>query len=230
MARPKAADYDETRNRILTRAVQAFAESGYPSASMASLAERCETSKAALYHYFDSKEAILFESLDRYTSRLRDVVEQAIAPHGGAAAFAADTPAAPAASAVAAAPAPDAIVRARQALASLIRALLVEYRDSQAYHVALLNDVKFLSPSQRARIQAQQRAIVATLSRALAAAAPGRFTEDEIRPATMAVFGMINFTFAWLRPDGPMGYDGYAALVTDITLTGIAGERPGDPR
>ena len=45
-------------------------ELGYASASMAQLAEGCGTSKAGLYHYFPSKEAILFESLDRYTRRL----------------------------------------------------------------------------------------------------------------------------------------------------------------
>jgi AcrR family transcriptional regulator len=225
MARPKAADYDETRDRILTRAVQAFAESGYPSASMSSLAERCDTSKAALYHYFDSKEAILFESLDRYTARLIELVEQAVTPFGGSAAFAAADPRKPE-TPQSEIRQPDAslpdVHQARSALATLIHALLVEYRDSRAYHVALLNDVKFLSPPQRAQIEAQERAVVATVSQVLALAAPGRFDDHEIRPAAMAILGMINFTFAWLRPDGPMSYERYAELVTGIALHGIA--------
>ncbi len=65
MARPKAADYDAQRDHILALATAAFAELGYPSASMAQLAQACGTSKARLYHYFPSKESLLFESLER---------------------------------------------------------------------------------------------------------------------------------------------------------------------
>ena len=40
--------------------------------------------------------------------------------------------------------------------------------------------------------------------------------------ATMAILGMINFTFAWLRPDGRMSYEQYAELVCDIVVNGLA--------
>ena len=53
-------------------------------------------------------------------------------------------------------------------------------------------------------------------------AAPGRFDEARARPATMAMLGMINFTFAWLRPDGRMTYEQYAELVCDIVVNGLA--------
>lgn len=206
MARPKAADYDDTRDRILQRAVQAFAESGYPGASMASLAERCDTSKATLYHYFESKDAILYESLVRYTARLQAVVLRSAGPP--------DEPMGDPA-------------EARRRIAATIRALLVEYRDSRAYHVSLLNDIKYLDAAQRERLRTQERAVVDGLARLIAVAAPGRFDTGTVRPATMALLGMINFTFAWLRPDGPMTYERYADLVTDLALNGIAHGGPG---
>jgi AcrR family transcriptional regulator len=193
MARPKAADYDRQRDEILELATAAFAELGYPSASMAQLAQACGTSKARLYHYFPSKEAMLFESLDRYTRRLGrlvdDVKSQALEP--------------------------------RAELEALVRALLSEYRVSRPWHVALLNDVKFLSPEQRERVKAQERAVVEAVAGTLDRVAPGRFVDGERKPATMALLGMINFTFAWLRPDGPMSYDRYAELVTGLWLKGI---------
>ena len=74
MARSRSADYDSQRDRILALAVRAFAETGYASATMAALASACGTSKARLYHYYPSKEAILFDSLDRYTARLGEIV------------------------------------------------------------------------------------------------------------------------------------------------------------
>ncbi|MGE3865078.1 MAG: TetR/AcrR family transcriptional regulator, partial [Burkholderiaceae bacterium] len=75
MPRPKALDYEQQRDRILELAVRAFAEIGYPSASMAQLAQACGTSKGRLYHYYPSKEAILFDSLQRYTQRLNLIVD-----------------------------------------------------------------------------------------------------------------------------------------------------------
>jgi len=201
MARPKAPDYDAQRDAILALATAAFAELGYASASMAQLAAACGTSKARLYHYFPSKEAILFESLDRYTRRLleraRAVRARGLAP--------------------------------RDELGELVRTLLAEYRDSRAWHVSLLNDLKFLAPAQRDPIAAQQRAVVEAVADTLERVAPGRFAPHERKPATMALLGMINFTFAWLRPDGPMSHERYAELVIDLWERGIC-EPATEPR
>ena len=190
MPRPKAPDYDAQRDAILERATGAFAELGYASASMAQVARACGTSKARLYHYFPSKDAILFESLDRYTRRLGRCVEavrsRGLAPH--------------------------------VELAELVRVLVTEYRDSRAWHIALLNDVKFLPGADRERIKAQQRAVVDAIADTVERVAPGRFPAAQRKPATMALLGMINFTFAWLRPDGPMSHERYADLVTRLWL------------
>jgi AcrR family transcriptional regulator len=188
VARPKAQDYDDQRDRILALATAAFSEIGYPSASMAQLAQACGTSKARLYHYFPSKESLLFESLDRYVERLVALVD-AVKARG---------------------------LAPRDELAALVRALLIEYRDSRERHVALLNDVKFLADAQRERIESRQRAVVDAVADTLQRVAPGRFDAGERKPATMALFGMINFTFAWLRPDGPMSYERYAELVIEL--------------
>ncbi len=197
MARPKALDYDDQRDRILALATAAFSEIGYPSASMAQLALACGTSKARLYHYFPSKESLLFESLDRYVERLVALVD-AVKARG---------------------------LAPRDELAALVRSLLIEYRDSRERHVALLNDVKFLADAQRERIESRQRAVVDAVADTLERVAPGRFDAGERKPATMALFGMINFTFAWLRPDGPMSYERYAELVIELWERG--GVAPG---
>jgi len=207
MARPRAADYDAQRDRILGRAVQAFAEIGYPSASMAARADACGTSKAGLYHYYPSKEAILFDSLDRYTDRLAAIVQsthaRGLAP--------------------------------RDEVRALVRAFLAEYRHSRAYHVALLNDVKFLDEPLRERIRAREREIVEAFADALERGWPARMAAGSRKPLTMALLGMINFTFAWLRPDGPMTHEQYAELVIALWEHGLDGlpdstASPGAPR
>jgi AcrR family transcriptional regulator len=198
MARPKAIDHERQRNLILTKATAAFAELGYPSASMAQLAQACGLSKAALYHYFPSKEALLFESLDRYTRRLIAKVEGVGARS----------------------------LSATDELGELVRTLLIEYRDSRELHIALLNDVRYLEPALREQIRAQERAVVDVLGECLRKVAPERFSADERKPATMALLGMINFTFAWLRPDGPMSYERYAQLVIELWDHGLQAAPP----
>lgn len=49
----------DTRQRILDIATALFAERGYAATSLADIAERLGTSKAALYYHFRSKAAIL---------------------------------------------------------------------------------------------------------------------------------------------------------------------------
>ena len=48
-----------TRDRILDAARGLFASEGFHAASMNDVAQACELTKASLYHYFDSKQAIL---------------------------------------------------------------------------------------------------------------------------------------------------------------------------
>ncbi|MBC7037579.1 helix-turn-helix transcriptional regulator, partial [Salmonella enterica subsp. enterica serovar Enteritidis] len=63
---------------ILNTACALFAQQGYMRASIAELADACRLSRGALYHYFDSKEAILFAILDAHVRRMIADVEAAM--------------------------------------------------------------------------------------------------------------------------------------------------------
>ena len=43
-----------------------------------------------------------------------------------------------------------------------------------------------------------------------------------LKPITMSLFGMINWSYLWFRPDGPMSRAEYADLVTQMTVDGIS--------
>src|SRR5438876_11838993 len=66
MARTRSENYDGIHLGILTNAARLFSAQGYMRASIADLADACQLSRGALYHYFDSKEAILFAILDAH--------------------------------------------------------------------------------------------------------------------------------------------------------------------
>ncbi|MCA9894152.1 MAG: TetR/AcrR family transcriptional regulator [Anaerolineae bacterium] len=57
MPRPDVSE--ERKAQILQAALELFSQVGYEAASMNDLASKCDLSKAAIYHYFDSKDAIL---------------------------------------------------------------------------------------------------------------------------------------------------------------------------
>ncbi len=208
MARPKSATHDIKRDAILDIAAQCFADRSYPAASMNEIATACGTSKARLYHYYDSKEAILFDLMDRYTQRLLSLI------------------------ALTDATAQRRNLDDRAALHELIRAFLQEYESSATRHVALLNDTQFLSDvpddnlgtsaiSPRELILNRQRDVVAAVTRALRRAYPGRLNASNQTAITMMLFGMINWTFTWLRPSGPISYVAFAEEVIALLEKGL---------
>ncbi len=82
MARTRSENYDGIHLGILTNAARLFSAQGYMRASIADLADACKLSRGALYHYFDSKEAILFAILDAHIREMIEHVETAVAAGG----------------------------------------------------------------------------------------------------------------------------------------------------
>jgi len=198
MARPKSATHELKRDEILDTAALCFAQKSYPAASMNDIGAACGTSKARLYHYYDSKEAILFDLLDRYTQRLLAIIGQAEAT------------------------AQRRNLDERAAVHELVRSFLLEYETSATRHVALLNDTKFLGEIQRDLILDRQRDVVSAVTRFLRRAYPQRLNPVNQTAVTMMLFGMINWTFTWLRPGGAMSYAAFAEEVVSMLERGLA--------
>jgi len=75
MARPadveRHRDRERTRAEILEVATLEFAEHGYSGARVDEIAERTRTTKRMLYYYFDSKEGLYTEVLERAYAQIR---------------------------------------------------------------------------------------------------------------------------------------------------------------
>ena len=194
MARTRAATYDAQRQFILETAAEAFAELGFPSASMNDIARRCGVSKGLLYHYYASKEQLLFDLTAQYTKRLATLVEDVERR------------------------VPDPARR----LPELIRAFLDEYQTSQARHMVLLHDLRFLPERERRIVVGNQRRVIDAFAAAISAA--HRLPADLriVRPVTMMLFGTMNWTFTWLKPGGGLSYTQFAEMVTVVFGSGVA--------
>ena len=198
MGRPISASHELRRDEILNVAAGCFARQSYPASSMNDIAAACGASKARLYHYYESKEAILFDLLDRYTQKLLVSIGQVQAT------------------------AQRQALDERATLHELIRAFLREYETSATRHAALLGSTQFLGPAQREVILDRQRDVVAAVTRFLRRAYPERVLPHNQTAVAMTLFGMINWTFTWLRPDGSMSYADFAEQVIALLDRGLA--------
>jgi len=190
MARTQAADYDERRAKIVHAAAALFAARGFASASVAEIAAACGASKSLIYHYYPGKEDILFAVMEGHLAAL--LAAARAVPDG---------------------PAPD-------RLRALAGALMHEYAGAAARQKVLLNELDQLPPERRARIVAEQRAIVATVEVMVAEIAPALPLRQRFA-AAMLFFGMINWTHTWWNPAGPLGPDAIAQQVAAIFLHGL---------
>lgn len=78
LGRPPAASSAETRERILDVARREFAERGFEVTTNRSLAENAGITTGALYHYFDSKQAIYEAVYSDVQARIYERFEKAI--------------------------------------------------------------------------------------------------------------------------------------------------------
>jgi AcrR family transcriptional regulator len=193
MARGRAAGYDDQRDMILEHAALLFANRGYSATSMNQVAEACGFSKALLYHYYRDKYSLLVSIAENHVSRLEDLVSD-VERQGLA---------------------PAARLR------ELIRRFVQEYAGARHAHRVLTEDVKFMEPDDRERVLGTQRTVVAGFARVVAELRPDLQQAALAKPLTMLLFGMINWMFIWMRPDGELDYDAMAPVVADLFLGGL---------
>lgn len=201
MSRTRSPNFEQQRDTIRASAARLFARDGYPVSSIAELARACGVSKALLYHYYRDKEQLLFDIADRYLDGLLAILAEVDAQ-----------PLAPAAK-----------------LRRLIERFMAAYEDAAAYHRVLVQDVKYLKAAHRNRVNAKQRRVVQAYADAVAAAAPQLAGDALLKPVTMTLFGMINWTFTWLKNDGPVRHADMAPVVADLFLRGVGAVHPLQP-
>lgn len=193
MGRGRHAGYDEQREMILERAATLFARGGYPGTSMNQVAEACGLSKATLYHYYRDKYELLVNIAEAHVDRLRGIVDAALAE--------------------------EEMPQGR--LRALIRRLVEEYASAQNEHRVLTEDVKFLQDEDRGRILGKEREVVAAFAAVVAALRPDLKAAAMSTPLTMLLFGMVNWMFTWMKPQGALAYEDMAPVVADLFLGGL---------
>lgn len=196
MARTRAADFEEKQRSILINAAAVFAEMGMEKASMAQIALRSKVSKALLYHYYPSKEALIFDIIHSHLEELDQALEVVEEDSRGE--------------------------PAETRLRKLVRQILECYRDADDMHKVQLNRSGSLTEEQAQEINLLERRIVRRISGVIRDINP-QLEENRplLKPVTMSLFGMLNWVYMWFRPDGPVSREEYADIVTTLVLEGV---------
>lgn len=202
MARTRSAGYDDQREQILAAAAALFAARGYTAATMNEVARACGVSKATLYHYVRDKHDLLAQITAGHVGRLEALVADVRAL----------------------ALPPETHLR------TLIERFTAAYASAQHEHRVLTEDVRFLAEAEQQRVLGAQRRVVAAFATAIGALRPDLPGRGLDKPLAMLLFGMINWTFTWLKPGGSLTHEALAPIVSDLFFGGLPAVAAPAPR
>ncbi len=204
MARTRSENYDDIQAGILRNAARLFATRGYERSSIGDLVEACELSRGAIYHYFDSKEAILFAMLDSLVRDLLAHLEQAVAAGGPP----------------------------LEKFARVIEAFVERNAQSPEEQIVLLNDLGALKTAEQRQIIQTERKIVELVGKVLSSIDVNKkMNRKNARVYTMMLFGMINYTYTWYDAKGSIKPKEFAQIAAGLFLRGFLADtevRPGE--
>ncbi len=194
MARKQAENYGQIRRDIMAVAATVFARQGYAATTIADLATANGISRGLLYHYFASKEALLQEMLNAHLDMMLDAA-RAASSRG---------------------------VTPEDRFRGTVETIVAINAGSRDLQVVLLHDLQNLGAAERTEIIAKQRQIIAVLRDLIRDCdRSGQIEPRTLMAHTMMCVGMINYTYLWYDPNGPVPPDEYATIVADTYLAGL---------
>ena len=195
MARTIAKDHGDKRHAILTASSKVFTDVGFDRASMAQVAKACSFSKAALYHYFPSKNALLFAILERHLSQLTGHVLKLKRLNRSIEEF----------------------------LAHIVEEILLQYQGNDPVHELQIHALGQLDKKEQQILRSHMRELVSFVSEVISEARPSLTSQgpENLRMATMSLFGMLNWYYTWNGGRGTEGRREYARFAVQIFLKGV---------
>jgi AcrR family transcriptional regulator len=191
MARPKSLKKSNEIHGVVARL---FAYRGYYHTSMREIARELGMNQSSLYHYFTSKEDVLFrlmnDAMDDVLEKLEEICTSDL-------------------------PAED---KLKKVLHSYIRS----YAGDQERLILLVNEMNSLTETNRLILVEKQRQYVQLIKSILKELVDkDKMREIEPTVATFAFFGMVHYTIKWYHEDGPITLDQLAKLFVEIFTRGI---------
>ena len=196
MARTQANDYKQKKAHIVDIATELFAAKGFHATSIMDIAKACNTSKSSLYHYFDSKEQLLYIILYDHAVILRD----GFLPISK-----------------------DSNTNASEKLEIFAQKLLFQNIAFRSKHKLILGELDSLNAQKKNEISILLREPIESIFESLVKINPGLEAYNSLQfPVAMMYIGMINWTHTWFSGDGEMSTDIFGKLLCDTFINGFS--------
>ena len=189
--------YDDRLNHILEAATGVIARDGYEKASMRAIAGAAGVSLAGLYHYFDSKERMLFliefRSFSALTNNLREKL------HG--------------------------VEEPVEQLRVMVRAHVAYFASNMAALKVCSHELDSLTGpayDETRRIRREYYEMARAIVDGILGSGQGEETLDS-RVATMSLFGTLNWLYRWYDPKKDRSPSGLANQISTQFLQGVLG-------
>ena len=196
MARPQADDYHDKRSRILEIAADLFAKNGFHATSISDIAAECSTSKSRLYHYFSSKEQVLYEILVGHAQNLSNSFLPIFENEG---------------------------LKSAEKLEKFATHLLLNNLKFKSNHKLILGEMDALGPKQRREVSGLLRRPIEAIYATLVDINPTLAQEKQMQfPVAMMFIGMINWTHTWFSSDGELSPEIFAKLLCGTFINGFS--------
>ncbi|MBN9462081.1 MAG: TetR family transcriptional regulator [Burkholderiales bacterium] len=195
MPRVRAGDYDDKTRAIMDAAAALFARTGYPNAKMQDIAKACGASKSMLYHYFQSKDDLLFAMLKEHLELLIASLEQTR----------------------------DEIADPQDRFAAFVRTYVQKSAQARRRNIVATFDLKYLPPAQQTPLLQLESRVIHLTSEILAAVNP-RLDKSLYKPYSLMLVGTLNWTDTWYRSGGPMKQAELCDRLARLFLRGFLAE------
>jgi AcrR family transcriptional regulator len=207
--RQPVSSLNSRRAEICRKAAQIFCERGFDATSVSEIARALGMTKAGLYHYFVSKEALLFEIISFGLDRVHDEV---IVPV-------------------------RAVRDPEQRLRQLVIRHARIITRAQGAVANLTDEIHALPPPARKKVKQRMRVYFELVRDTLSELkATGRLRRVDVTVAALVLLGTIVWLPRWFRHGGRLTEDQVAKEVANLVLGGLL-QRPevdrrlrGDPQ
>ncbi|MBW1706190.1 MAG: TetR family transcriptional regulator [Deltaproteobacteria bacterium] len=191
MSKPRNS---QKRDEIYSVVARLFAHKGYHSTSMREIAGELGMNQSSLYHYFKSKEDVLYklmnDAMDDAMATLEEICAADLSPED----------------------------KLKKVLGFYTR----YYAGDQERLILLVNEKNSLSDAYRQKLIQKERRYV-NLFKMIFEELAGHNKIKEIPPsvATFTFLGMVHYTIKWYNKKGPVGLDELADIFVEIFSKGI---------
>jgi AcrR family transcriptional regulator len=179
------------RERIIATAVELFYNNGLSNTTLEAVADQMNVTKPFIYSHFKSKSELLAEICSRGIRASLDALNRVVAGDG----------------------------TATDKLQALARDFMLAVLSNQA-HIAIYNrEEKHLSPEDSEAINSMRREFDRKFCALLnEGVATGEFVVEDVQITSLAIGGIVSWSYVWYRPNGRLTPAETADHVADLVL------------